>query len=946
MSSAKSRFQRELCWALLTVLVFSPLCLGETKPAPKVSHPVVPGFDRFHGGPHFKSVETGRLLLGELNCLSCHQPDKSRALGVETKKAPILDDVGSRVRVDYLRSFLMNPQQTKPGTTMPHLLAELPEAERKHNVEALVHFLAMTGQPVEQPADPKKIAKGEKQFHELGCTACHAPRNGKEVAGEISVPLGDLSEKYTVPSLMQFLANPLIVRPSGRMPAPHLNKNETEEIVSYLLKDLAGVAADPELANLPKIPYRYYEGQWANLPDFGKLKPKTTSKGPAFSTLVAESRNNFGLVFDAWFEAPVDGQYTFAVTSDDGGEILVDGKRVAINDGLHPATTQQGKVDLKKGPHEVTVRYFQAGGDIALKVKMGGPGLPLGHLGPRVAATQEELLDKPDAEPKEKPEKPKFVIQPNLVKKGREMFATLGCASCHQLKENNQVLQTTTETRQRAKDLHELAGTGGCLEGKAQAQVPYFSLSVAQRDSLTAALQSLRKDPDQESQPEHRIAMTMLRFNCYACHERKKIGGVPEPRNELFVTTQKEMGDEGRIPPSLGGVGAKLTANWMKKIFAEGANDRPYMLARMPQFGKENVGHLQELFDGVDTIERVEIPTIELPARRVKSLGRMMSGNEIFGCIKCHTFKGQRALGIQSIDMTIMTQRLKHDWFHSYLVDPATYRPGTRMPSAWPLGNSTLRDVLDGNTHEQIEAIWMYLSDGGNARPPLGLNRQAIVLAPDENAVIYRNFIQGAGPRAIGVGYPEKVNLAFDANEMRLALIWQNEFIDASKHWIGRGPGFQGPLGDQVLTLATGSPFAELAAPDQSWPNQSAKEQGYRFQGYRLTKDNRPMFLYSGMGIQIEDFPTGVTNEKSRRLKRTLSLLLKDKHTSPLYFRAAVGKTIEKITEGTYRINGDYQIRIESKSTPVLIPIDGQTELRVPVQWNENQAKIVQEIIW
>ena len=40
---------------------------------------------------------------------------------------------------------------------------------------------------------------------------------------------------------------------------------------------------------------------------------------------------------------------------------------------------------------------------------------------------------------------------------------------------------------------------------------------------------------------------------------------------------------------------------------------------------------------------------------------------------------------------------------------------------------------------------------------------------PFEEAIIYRNFIEGAGTRAIGVGYPEKLNLAFDANEMRLA---------------------------------------------------------------------------------------------------------------------------------------------------------------------------------
>ena len=61
-----------------------------------------------------------------------------------------------------------------------------------------------------------------------------------------------------------------------------------------------------------------------------------------------------------------------------------------------------------------------------------------------------------------------------------------------------------------------------------------------------------------------------------------------------------------------------------------------------------------------------------------------------------------------------------------------------------------------------------------------------IELVATNEAIIYRNFIEGAGTRAIGVGYPEKANLAFDANELRLARIWQGSFIDASRHRTGR----------------------------------------------------------------------------------------------------------------------------------------------------------------
>src|SRR3954452_19536961 len=110
------------------------------------------------------------------------------------------------------------------------------------------------------------------------------------------------------------------------------------------------------------------------------------------------------------------------------------------------------------------------------------------------------------------------------------------------------------------------------------------------------------------------------------------------------------------------------------------------------------------------------------------------------------------------------------------------------------------------------------------------MEQGSIVLEPTTSAILYRNFIQGAGTRAIAVGYPEKAHLAFDANEMRLALIWQGSFIDARRHWTGRGEGFEGPNGDNVVSLHTGSPFAVLEKPDAAWPTAAPKTLGYRFE--------------------------------------------------------------------------------------------------------------------
>ncbi len=91
--------------------------------------------------------------------------------------------------------------------------------------------------------------------------------------------------------------------------------------------------------------------------------------------------------------------------------------------------------------------------------------------------------------------------------------------------------------------------------------------------------------------------------------------------------------------------------------------------------------------------------------------------------------------------------------------------------------------------------MWSYLADGKQAREPIGVQQQLIELVPSSRPTIYRNFIEGLTPRGIAVGYPQGGNLAWDADRLSLSLLWKGAFIDASKHWVGRGPGNQGPLG-------------------------------------------------------------------------------------------------------------------------------------------------------
>jgi hypothetical protein len=132
------------------------------------------------------------------------------------------------------------------------------------------------------------------------------------------------------------------------------------------------------------------------------------------------------------------------------------------------------------------------------------------------------------------------------------------------------------------------------------------------------------------------------------------------------------------------------------------------------------------------------------------------------------------------------------------------------MPTYWPEGKSVRKDILEGNTERQIDALWQYLSEGGKAQIPVGLGPQPIPLVPTDEVLIYRNFIQGAGSRAIAVGYPEKIHLAFDANAMRPALLWRGDFIDASKHWVDRGGALRRAARPERALAESGGPRGGL----------------------------------------------------------------------------------------------------------------------------------------
>lgn len=215
--------------------------------------PVVPGLHAKHS---LKVVDVGSVLIGEMGCVKCH--DDIRGLSSHHKDAPDLSRVGERVTPEFLRKFISQPSALVPGTTMPHMMNHIPMEHRDQAAEALTQFLlSRTTEPLKREAiDSVASSKGQKLYHSVGCVACHDPFAAVTEGGTVpgarpgSVGLDHLPEKYTVPSLAEFLYDPLAVRPSGRMPDMSLSRVEAHAIASYLL-DRETIAFAPPPADFP-----------------------------------------------------------------------------------------------------------------------------------------------------------------------------------------------------------------------------------------------------------------------------------------------------------------------------------------------------------------------------------------------------------------------------------------------------------------------------------------------------------------------------------------------------------------------------------------------------------------------------------------------------------------------------------------------------------------------
>lgn len=876
---------------------------------PGAAEPFVNGTAASPLAPELK----GLVLIEELNCVACHTGDA--ALGARSKKAPRLAEVGSRVNPAYLEAFMREPHGTKPGTTMPDGLSPLGAEERRQTATALTHFLLSLRKNdfAPQPPDPVAAQQGKRLFHSRGCAQCHAPRddNGTELPAKASVPLGALEKKYSFKSLVNFLRQPHASRPSGRMPDLRLPGQDPERIAHYLLQNTRVPGA---------LAYTLYRGDvWEGLAS-DKVKAERAGHVKDFDLeSLGKPPQHSAIKYEGWINLTNAGRHTFFLKLN-GGSLTINGKQVIQQEPSDRRGVKQleGAADLAAGWHRLQLIYFHTGREAKLACEMAGPQFPRGPIPSSVLSVSNELI--PTFEP--------LKVDAALAAQGRAHFSQFGCANCH---------DDLRVPAKPATAFAKLTASRGCLSETA-GPWPRFDLSAEQRGWIAKALPSAEQPQLDAAQ---QVNKTLATFNCTACHERTGLGGIAPERNVLFTGTQPGLGDQGRLPPPLTHVGAKLPPEWIADVLLRGKRQRGYVDAAMPQFGDTQVGHLVELFGKVDKLEAAPLPKpVGLP--ELKAAGHEMIGFTGLSCIVCHEFNGQKSGEMSALDLVYVTERLQKNWFHLYLRQPARFHPSVIMPSYWPDGKSVRPNLLGGDAAQQIEALWAYLSDGVRVKKPVGLSRESNELRVGDVTELCRGC-SSIGYRGIGVGYPERISLTFDSEEMALRQLWKGEFANVDL-------GSFRPRGTDPITFPPGIPFHRLKSLEDNWPYKGKtsyafpQDHGYQFRGYHLDAARRPTFLYHYGDIAVQDYFEDARDKDGKAyFKRTLRFETATEQ-APFYFRAAAGKGVTARSERVFNLE-QLQLRItsehkgivrEGNAGEVLIPLTppkGRSTLTLEYQW-------------
>ena len=852
-------------------------------------------------------------------CLLCHPAAGEWASWLRPVAPPLLDGAGWRLRPDWLIDWISNPAADEPGTRMPHALAGAPEQDRREIATDITHFLIARDRgpgnwdPVR--FNSAAVELGENLFSTIGCAACH---DGAQLSAR-------MARRTTLPSLADELLQSHAIHRSGRMPQVVMDPAEAEAIATWLIRDQAtDEDGEPITDVVPGLRYDTYLGSFDNCEQM--LGGEIASSGHAEKISIAPKprQDNFGIRFSGEFLVSKEGRYEFSLKSDDGSKLWIDNELVVDNDGIHGAKTKQGSKDLTTGWHSIDTRVWERGGGEVIEIQWSGPGIAKARqFRPAELRTRTNVA---------LPDEPLFRLVPGRIIRGGQFYDAYGCNSCHE-----------AAARPERTPWNNLAAKrSGCLSKNPPTGSPGYDFD----DAMVARIIDLIGSVDAEVAYEAEIAAEHLidDAGCTMCHQRNGRGGPDAEVNKTFIGTA-ELGDEGRLPPFLDGVGTKLKYDVLYDTIEQGLKIRPYVVTRMPSYPPQVAEQLARAIYAADNEPPAPplVPTFSVESRQA---GHLLTGTDGFRCIDCHKFAGHNSLGEPAYDLAVMTSRLQPRWFVEYMKDPQSKRPGTRMPTFWFDDVTLFPDLLGGDTDAQVEALWTYLAAGSAAPFPTGLiiNRSDFDLVPTaEEPALVGVFMKGLSGRVLAVGYPDRINVAYDMENVRLGRAWRGDFINVKGTWVARAGSLESPAGTDVVDFAPGLPVAIISQRDAPWPDAPVRDQGWRFRGYRRDEARRPVFRITGPGgVEVTESVVPMLAADGVHLVRTFRFE-GDSMPRNLVMRFARSSRIYPTGDDAWRTEEGLVIAVRGAPAAV-VEVAGAMELRAPVTRAGTEVEV--EVRW
>jgi cbb3-type cytochrome oxidase cytochrome c subunit len=737
-------------------------------------------------------------------------------------------------------------------------------------------------------ANHERLAFGKFLFEENGCKNCHAAPAGSGLVDRTGPDLSEIGKRAYPGWLDAWLADPTAIRKQTTMPKLFADdakgRAERFAVVQYL-SSLGGPLVDPlRVPNVRDEVQSSNRGKslfvttgcaacHANKPNAPTKKPRDDDDPPAPFDAV-------GSFYGLGSSAGPQGTYDLgALGSKTQPAILANYLRDPLKTNPHGRMPAMG---LNNNEVLDLARFLCRTIDAKVDRKNPqGTALQPDDIAPGVFGKPDGAFGKLSVEEKWKALGKKLIVQK-------------GCVNCHSVSEHGKSLTAVTFQLKR-EDLSKNS-SAGCLADKPDvAKVPTFPLTAETRSALRTFIQrGLRAVDPVGSVHDPRAAMK--RFLCLNCHTKDGEGGIAAELADRMKQLGRVENLDSVQPPRLTGIGHKGRTAWLEQVLISGGRARPWMGLHMPQYGKDNVGFLPKALAYVEGTLPDSNEIVAKAGTKLLTEGRTLAGKNGHGCIACHDISGVASGGTRGPDLALTTARIRRDWFDRWMDNPQRLAPGTQMPQYY-LGGKAQIPLLGGDPVKHSEAMWEYFALGPGLPLPIGLEPpKGVVIAVTDRPAILRTFMpDGAGTRAIAVGYSGGMNVAFDATQARLAYAWVGNFLDASPVWTNRGGAPAKPLGPKIWAGPNGHPWA---VTDSQSPPDFAKqatdpafgaglpegkafhgEPRMQFEGYTLDAGGNPTFAYrhvdgKGTVLHVEETPAGVKSAAAAGLVRKFRVVV------------------------------------------------------------------------